>query len=108
MMLFRSLFLVLVLALLAVPVLQTAHAVTHFAHMDTVDIVTSDHSQDDDNADTDRICLDCLALTAFSAALPFLTFFFVTKILLQQLSLLNHRPILRDFSTPYLTRAPPL
>ncbi len=105
MMRFRSLFLVLVLALLAVPVLQTAHAVTHFAHMDTVDIVTSDHSQDDD---TDRICLDCLALTAFSAALPFLTFFFVTKILRQQLSLLNHRPVLRDFSTPYLTRAPPL
>jgi hypothetical protein len=108
MMLFRSLFLVLVLALLAVPVLQTAHAVTHFAHMDTVDIATSDHSQDDDGADTDRICLDCLALTAFSAALPFLTFLFVTKILRQQLSLLNHRPILRDFSTPYLTRAPPL
>jgi hypothetical protein len=107
MMLFRSLFLFLVLALLAVPILQTAHAVTHFAHMDTVDIVTSDHSQDDDGPDTDQICLDCLALTAFSAALSFLTFLFVAKIR-HQLSLLNHRPVLRDFSTPYLTRAPPL
>lgn len=107
MMLFRSLFIFLVLALLAVPVLQTAHAVTHFAHMDTVDIVTSDHSQDDDGSDTDQICLDCLALTAFNAALSFLTFLFVAKIL-RQLSLLNHRPVLRDFSTSYLTRAPPL
>ena len=108
MMLFRSAFLALVLALLAVPVLQTAHAVTHFAHADTIDATASEHSQDEDDADTDRICLDCLALTAFSAALPFLTFFFVTKILRRQLSLLNHRPVLRDFSTPYLTRAPPL
>ncbi len=103
----KGLFLILALALLSVPVLQTAHALTHFAHVDALD-TTTDSIQAESDADADRACLDCLALTAFGVALPFLAFFFVARTLRQPLPSLKHRPILRNFSSPYLTRAPPL
>ncbi len=110
----NSLFLILALALLVVPVLQTAHALTHFAHVDVLDALdaldatAADGVQDESDADADRACLDCLALTAFGVALPFLAFLFVARMLRQRLSFLQHRPILRNFSFPYRTRAPPL
>jgi hypothetical protein len=110
MILHKSLFLILLLALSVVPVLQTAHALTHFAHADAdaIDTTTIDGIQDESDADADRACLDCLALTAFGVALPFLAFLFVARMLRQRLSFLQHRPILRNFSSPYLSRAPPL
>ncbi len=104
----KSLFLILALALLSVPVLQTAHALTHFAHADTISTSPADNAQGESDTDADRVCLDCLALTAFGVALPLLAFLFVARMLRQRLPPLKHRPILRNFSSPYLTRAPPL
>jgi len=106
----KGLFLILALVLLSVPVLQTAHALTHFAHADTISTTPadSDQGESDTDADIDRFCLDCLALTAFGAALPILAFFFVARMMRQPLPHLKRRRILRNFSSPYLTRAPPL
>lgn len=104
----KSLFLILALALLAVPVLQTAHALTHLTHVDAIGTTEIDGIQDENDVETDRACLDCLALTAFGVALPFLAFFFVARMLRQPLPPLKHRPILCNFSSPYLSRAPPL
>ncbi|MEK6708842.1 MAG: hypothetical protein AABY81_08590 [Pseudomonadota bacterium] len=104
----KGLFLILVLALLSVPVLLAAHVLTHFAHVDTISTSPADSAQNESDTDADRVCLDCLALTAFGVALPLLAFLFVARMLRQQLPPLKHRPILRDFSSPYLTRAPPL
>lgn len=106
----KGLFLILALALLSVPVLQTAHALTHFVHVDTVSMPPADSAQgeSDTDVDNDRVCLDCLALTAFGVFLPILAFFFVARMMRQPLPHLKHRSILRNFSSPYLTRAPPL
>ena len=110
MMLRKGLFLILALALLSVPVLQTAHALTHFTHAETASTTSADSAQDESGADADidRVCLDCLALTACGAILPLLVFFFVARILRQPLPSLKRSPFLRNFSSPYLTRAPPL
>jgi len=107
-MLRKSLFLILALVLLSMPVLQAAHALTHFAHADAISTSPVDSAQGESDTDADRVCLDCLALTAFAVALPLLAFLFVARILRQRLPLLKRRPILRNFSSPYLTRAPPL
>lgn len=111
-MLRKGLFLILALALLSVPVLQAAHALTHFAHADTIDTAPADSAQGksdaDADADADRVCLDCLALTAFGVILPLLVFFFVARMMRQSLPPLKRRSILRNFSSPYRTRAPPL
>ena len=106
----KGLFLILALALLSVPVLQTAHALTHFAHADTVSTVPADNAQgeSDTDTDTDRVCLDCLALTACGVILPLLAFFFVAGMMRQPVPPLKRSPPLRNFSSPYLTRAPPL
>ena len=112
MMLRKGLFLILALALLSVPVLQTAHALTHFTHADTTSTTPADSAQDESgagaDADIDRVCLDCLALTACGVILPILAFFFVARMLRQPLPPLKRSPFLRNFSSPYLTRAPPL
>ena len=59
----KSLFLILTLALLSVPVFSMAHAFTHFAHADVLDIT---ETEADAGADLDEICLDCLALSALN------------------------------------------
>ena len=104
----KGLFLILILALLSMPVLQTTHALTHFAHADAISTSSADSAQGESDTDADRVCLDCLALTAFGIALPILAFFFVARMLRQRLPPLKRRCVLRSFSSPYLTRAPPL
>ena len=59
----KSLFLILILALLSVPVFLMAHAFTHFAQSDVLDVT---EAETDDGVDLDEICLDCLALTALN------------------------------------------
>ena len=81
MMLRKQLFLVLVLALAGVPILQAAHALTHVGETTPGHIVSSSETMEsaaiesvtppvageaDGEADNDRLCLDCLALTGFS------------------------------------------
>ena len=105
----KGLFLFLVLVFSFVPVFQATHALTH------VDIIgavqAGDHGQNetdsDSDSDSDQICLDCLALSAFSIILLILTFFFLDQITRQLPPRLKsgHPPV--NFSSPYLTRAPP-
>ncbi len=114
-MLRKGLFLILVLALSFVPVFQVAHALTHVAHADMSGDAQADGDQGereadtdtDTDTDTDRICLDCLALTAFSVILPILAFLFFGQMRRQLLPHSKPGRILLDFSSPYLTRAPP-
>lgn len=103
----KGLFLILVLVLSCVPVFQATHALTH------VDIIgavqADDHGQNEIDPDSglDRICLDCLALTAFSIIPLILPPLFLDQMVRQLPPLLKSRPTLLDFSSPYLTRAPP-
>lgn len=59
----KSLLLILTLALLSVPIFSMAHAFTHFAQTDVLDVT---EAETDDGVDLDEICLDCLALTALN------------------------------------------
>jgi len=106
----NSLYLILALTLISVPVFQAAHALTHVTDIDTISSVQVDNNQDRNNTDTDidKICLDCLAFTAFSAIFSILVFLLHNKVMRQFLSYLKLRYIVRNFSSPYLSRAPPL
>lgn len=103
----NGLFLILVLVVSFVPVFQATHALTH---VDIIGVVQADdHGQNeiDPDSDLDRICLDCLALTAFSIIPLILTPLFLDPTMRQLPLLLKSRHALPDFSSPYLTRAPP-
>ena len=117
----KALFLLLLLALSLVPVLQAAHALTHLAPEKTVGIAESGGGQGaigsvaeadtdaevDADFDSDRICLDCLALAALGIVLPVLAFCFFVRRADQTLPRLTTLFISLCFSSPYLTRAPP-
>ena len=114
----KGVFFFLMLVFSLVPVLQTAHALTHFAPAeDVVNIDHSDGEQEVDQAeaelgvdagvDSDRICLDCLALAALGTLLPALAFCFFAQTARQPLSYLAALFALPLFSLSYLTRAPP-
>lgn len=102
------LYLVLAIAIISVPVFQAAHALTHVSDIDTTNLVRVDNSHDQDDTDFDQICLDCLALTAFSIIFSILAAFSVNLIMQGRLRELKHKyPHFYLFFT-YLTRAPPL
>jgi len=105
----KGLFLIFVLALSSVPVFQATHALTHVAHVDMLGTAQAHDNQGEaeTDADADRICLDCLALTAFSIILLILRIFFFDQMVQKPLLHLKSRHILRNFSFLYLTRAPP-
>jgi hypothetical protein len=122
----KALFFLLLLALSLVPVLQAAHALTHFAPANTIGISEPDGGQEvsgsvaeadagaeadadaDAGFDSDRFCLDCLALAGLGILLPVLAFCFFTQPARQPLPRLTALFIAPHFSSPYLTRAPPL
>ena len=101
------LYLALLIALISVPVFQAAHALTHVADIDTINLIQVDSSYNQDDADFDQICLDCLALTSFSIIFSILSVFFVNLIMQRQLQELKHEHIFLCFLYTYLTRAPP-
>lgn len=103
----NSLYLTLALTLISVPVFQAAHALTHITDIDTINLVQVDSDHDQDDADLDKICLDCLALTAFSVISSILAAFSINLILRVRLQGLKSGHILRNFFFTYLTRAPP-
>ena len=118
----KALFFLLLLTLALVPVLQAAHALTHIAPGETggiaqssddgrfVGIVASEAEASatvDADLDSDRICLDCLALAAFGILLPALAFCFFDQARRQLLSDFRAVFVLTSFSSLYLTRAPP-
>jgi hypothetical protein len=119
----KALFFLLLLALSLVPVLQAAHALTHFAPADTIGIAGPDGGQEvsgsvagadtdaeadaDPSIDSDRFCLDCLALAGLGLLLPVLAFCFFAQPARQLLPRVTALFISLDFSSSYLTRAPP-
>lgn len=104
----QGLFFILVLALSFVPIFQATHALTHVNAIDAAQADTHQgESEAEADVDVDRICLDCLALTAFSVILPILAIFFYDQTTRQRLLHVTSRQALRNFTSPYLTRAPP-
>jgi hypothetical protein len=102
------LYLVLTIAIISVPVVQAAHALTHVYDIATISPVQVDNSHDQEDTDFDQICLDCLALTAFSIIFSILVAFSVNLIMQGRLRELKHKHIHLHFFSIYLTRAPPL
>lgn len=103
----KGLFLILVLVFSLVPVFQATHALTH---VDIIGVVQADdHEQNETgpDSDLDRICLDCVALSAFSIIPLILIPLFLDQTTRQLPPLLKFRRTLPGFSFPYLTRAPP-
>ena len=122
MMLCKQLFLILALVLAWVPVLQTAHALTHVGEVtssetapepgtvedDTVKGVTHPTADEaDGDTDNDRLCLDCLTLTGFSVIFSIIAIGFSNQIRRQVHPYRKSQPLLLNFYTPYSTRGPP-
>jgi hypothetical protein len=109
--LFKELFLLLVLALSVVPVLQAAHMFTHVIPADMIEVVQADgdlhEDEGDADASADKICLDCLALTALSGILTVLLVCLFDRTGRCPPVHRKSRHPLPDFSVAYLTRAPP-
>lgn len=100
----KSLFLILTLALLSVPVFSMAHAFTHFAQADVLDVTGA---ETDDGVDLDEICLDCLALTALNIFLAASGLALSCPVARHRLSLLTVRHHSDTKTLPYHSRAPP-
>ena len=100
-------YLFLAITLIAVPIFQAAHALTHVTDIEAINLLQVDSNHDQDDADFDQICLDCLALTAFNVISSILVAFSINLILRVRLQGLSYRHILRNFFFTYLTRAPP-
>ncbi|HET7061381.1 MAG TPA: hypothetical protein VFI43_04305 [Nitrosospira sp.] len=114
--LLRAFSALLLFALVLVPIFQSAHMLTHIRTPDSLhDAVLVAQTggvgagEDGEDADSglDKICLDCLALAAFSVALLTLAVLFFGAIRRLHLWHLNSRGHFLDFYTPYLSRAPP-
>ena len=100
----KSLFLILTLALLSVPVFSMAHTFTHFAQADVLD---ANETGADDGADLDEVCLDCLALTALNIFLIASGLPLCDQITPHRLSLLRVRHHFDNKILSYHSRAPP-
>lgn len=121
-MLRKQLFLVLALALAWVPVLQAAHALTHVGEITSSSIVSELETmgdaaiesvippvadEADGEADNDRLCLDCLALTGFSVIFSILVIVFSSQTRRQARLYRKSQPLFFNSYTPYFTRGPP-
>jgi hypothetical protein len=101
------LYLFLAIAIISVPVFQAAHELTHVNDTDIINLVQVDDNHDQEDADFDQLCLDCLALTAFSAIFLILTIFSIDLMKRGWLRELKRRHVHLHFFLTYLTRAPP-
>ena len=109
-MLRKQLFLVLVLALAWVAVLQAAHALTHVGEITSSPIesvIPPVADEADGEADNDRLCLDCLALTGFSVIFSILVIVFSSQTRRQTRLYRKSQPLFFNSYTPYSTRGPP-
>jgi hypothetical protein len=120
-MLRKQLFLVLVLALAWVPVLQAAHALTHVGEITSSLIVSELETMSaaiesvippvadeaEGEADNDRLCLDCLALTGFSVIFSILVIVFSSQTRRQARLYRKSQLLFFNSYTPYSTRGPP-
>ena len=101
------LYLVLAIAIISVPVFQAAHELTHVNDTDIINLVQVDDNHDQEDTDFDQICLDCLALTAFSAIFLILAAFSINLIKRERLHELKQKHTHLHFFLTYPTRAPP-
>ena len=92
------------------PVSQAAHALTHISDIDEQNLIAqaNDHEHDELNVDIDKICPDCIALTAFNDFAAILDLSFYPGIIRNQLPSHIFQFIPEDFSSDYYPRAPPL
>ena len=108
----NSLYLFLVLMLIITPVSQAAHALTHISDIDEQSLITQvdehEHENEELNVDIDKVCPDCIALTAFNDFAAILDFSFHPGITRNQLSSYIFRFIPEESSSDYYPRAPPL
>ena len=108
----KSLYLFLVLMLIITPVSQAAHALTHISDIDEQSLITQvdehEHENEELNVDIDKVCPDCIALTAFNDFAAILDFSFHPGVTRIQLSSYTFRFILEESSSDYYPRAPPL
>ena len=109
----NSLYLFLVLMLTITPVSQAAHALTHISDIDGQSLITQvddnhEHENEELNVDIDKVCPDCIALTAFNDFTAILDFSFYPGFAGNQLSSYIFRSILEESSSDYYPRAPPL
>ncbi len=102
------LYLILAIAIISVPVFQAAHELTHVNETDIINLAQADNNHDQEDTDLDQLCLDCLALAAFSIILAIFAYLFINLIRRGALYKLKHRPINSHFFLTYLKRAPPL
>ena len=102
----NTLYLILVLALISVPIFQAAHALTHVSDITAIEQSQAD-IHDEEDAGFDKICLDCLALTGFSILFSILAAFSLNLLIQQQLRHIKRKPVLCNYFLTYLTRAPP-
>ena len=103
-----SLYLILAIAIISVPVFQAAHELTHVNDTDIINLSQADNNQDQEDTDLDQLCLDCLALTAFSIIFLILTIFSVDLMKQGWLRELRRGHVHLHFLSIYLKRAPPL
>jgi hypothetical protein len=106
----------LLFALVLVPVFQSAHMLTHVETLgslhdaalaaQTGDVTTGEDGEDADSG-FDKICLDCLALAAFTVVLLTLAVHFFGVARQLRVAHANSKQSFLDFSTLYLSRAPP-
>ena len=101
------LYLVFAIAIISVPVFQAVHALTHVNDTDIINLVQVENNHDQEGADFDKICLDCLALTAFSAIFLVLVAFSINLMKRGRLHKLKQKDIHLHFFFAYLMRAPP-
>jgi hypothetical protein len=99
----KSLFLILTLALIMVPVFLMAHAFTHFAQADVQDAADSG----EEAIDLDEICLDCLALTGFNFLFIAAALLFGNSVARRCLPLWPPAHLIDSNRSPYRSRAPP-
>ncbi|MBL0010196.1 MAG: hypothetical protein IPP22_02620 [Nitrosomonas sp.] len=100
----KSLFLILTLALLSVPIFSMAHTFTHFSQIDVLNV---DEIEDDDDAILDEICFDCLALTSLTIILITSGLSLSDSASHVQQSLLTARLHSDNKYFPYYSHAPP-
>ncbi len=109
----KALLLVLVSALTFLPILQGAHALTHVDDVGIAGAVNADVHEEtgegdaDARLDTDRVCLDCLALAGLAIIFMALAVLSINRRRCQALPSLNRGPAPFDFSLPYPVRGPP-
>lgn len=119
----QSFLVLLALALAWGPVLQAAHALTHVGETTAGDIVSEVETMEDaavkdvippvadeaeGEADNDRLCLDCLALTGFSVIFSILVIVFSSQTRRQARLYRKSQPLFFNSYTSYSTRGPPV